>query len=472
MPGPANTLLIEGSFPELSEELAQYIDGLNKADGANGLTNEVAPQLADIRQIESSEEPLNDAQKGQIMKQREAVLKSLVVKSPVLNSAPEKGMFRPLYKDECRADLTAEFIAAYNLLIHLVYQAPNVNLFLPKLCQYLSEPITSSSQFGPTLQITVLTTLFNTIPQNSPSRYHVFLALLKVIKSTSNSAAFDALKPQLVVNIPKWLAAWELDSDDVQSLYELISEVAHVSGDHNMAYDYLLKALEAILPSDAAEPESQKLASRALRAALSNPSVFDFTPLTASDCIQALRKSDSALFELLEIFAADDYSSYIDFLETNSLDSLSLSSAAETLDTKIRLLTLASLAASASNRSVPYNQISSSLQVPREDVEMWVIDTVRAGLIEGKLSQLKGEFLVQRGTYRVFGEKQWAEIQGRLMVWRRSLEGVLGVVRTEKEKFIREGMAQEGQNGYSGGGDRRQGRGPRTQAREMDFGTD
>ncbi len=106
---------------------------------------------------------------------------------------------------------------------------------------------------------------------------------------------------------------------------------------------------------------------------------------------------------------------------------------------------------------------------------MWVIDTIRAGLVEGKLSQLKQEFLVQRATYRVFGEKQWAEIQGRLMVWRRSLESVLTTVKAERERFLREGPGGGrnegmggGMNGWGdndggfqrgGGGDRQQRRG-------------
>lgn len=367
---------------------------------------------------------------------------------------------------------TTELTAAYNLLILLVHQSPNIDIFLPKLCQYLSEPIKSSPQLGPALQVALLTTLFNTIPQSNQSRYHVFLALLQVIRSSSNASAFDALTPQLVTNIPKWLSTWDLNSDQIESLYLAIADVAQASGDKSMSYEYLLKALEIIPSASASDSESLQLAKRTLTAALANPNIYDFTPLTALDSIQALRKSDPALFELLEIFAADDYSSYVDFLETNSLEPLSLSSASLALENKIRLLTIASLAASSPNRSLPYTSISSALQVPQEDVEMWVIDTIRAGLVEGKLSQLKSEFLVQRATYRVFGEKQWQEIQGRLLVWRRSLEGVLGVIKSEKERFAREGPAgQEVQvNGY--GGDRRQGRGPRGAPRDMDFGAD
>lgn len=81
MPAPTNTLLIEGSFSELAEEFAQYIDTLRKE---GSLQSEIAPLLEPIRQQEQSEgEP--------DLKQRDEVLKKLVGAAAVLNGAPEKG---------------------------------------------------------------------------------------------------------------------------------------------------------------------------------------------------------------------------------------------------------------------------------------------------------------------------------------------------------------------------------------------
>lgn len=356
--------------------------------------------------------------------------------------------------------------------------------FLARICQYLSDqPVATSSQYGPSLAISTLTTIFNILPLASEARYHVFLAILKVIKSASSAQAFEALIPQLEDNIPNWLSAWQLDDEDARNMYVTIADVASSMGNTNVSYRYLLNAIETIPAASSSEADSQSLAKRTLISALTNPTVTDFTPLTASDAIQSLRKSDANLFELLEVFSSDDYSSYTDFLETNSLESVGIpESAANVLSTKIRLLTLAGIAASAPNRSVPYSVISSSLQIPSEDVEMWAIDTIRAGLVEGKLSQLRQEFLIQRATYRVFGEKQWAEIQGRLLIWRRSLESVLTVIRSEREKFLRDGVGsgEEKINGFEdrqggGGGQRRQGGGRRgghqqqQQQREVDY---
>lgn len=85
MPAPTNTLLVEGSFTELAEELAQYLDGLRKEEGSSVLA-EISPLLEPLRQQEQNgEEP--------DLKQRDEILKKLVVAAAVLNSAPEKGVF-------------------------------------------------------------------------------------------------------------------------------------------------------------------------------------------------------------------------------------------------------------------------------------------------------------------------------------------------------------------------------------------
>ena len=74
MPGPLNTLLIEGSFEELADELAHYIDEINKRSNEENATmqGEVAQLLEQNKKDE--------------------VLKKLVAGSAILNTAPEKGI--------------------------------------------------------------------------------------------------------------------------------------------------------------------------------------------------------------------------------------------------------------------------------------------------------------------------------------------------------------------------------------------
>ena len=73
MPAPTNTLLIEGSFDELADELAHYIDDIKKRQGDEGsaIQAEITPLLEE--------------------RQNDEVLKKLVTASAALNAAPEKG---------------------------------------------------------------------------------------------------------------------------------------------------------------------------------------------------------------------------------------------------------------------------------------------------------------------------------------------------------------------------------------------
>ena len=270
--------------------------------------------------------------------------------------------------------------------------------------------------------------------------------------------------------------AWETDEEDQRKLFLEIANAASDAGEDTQSYLYLLRALRTIPLDEVSSEESHALAIRALKAALSHPSHFDFQGLTSSDPIQALRKSDPDWYELLEIFNAELLDDYNDFLESHEdfLENAGLEPSI--LHRKMRLLTLSSLAASTQTRSLPYQHIERALQIPSEEVEMWVIDVIRAGLVEGKLSQLNQTFLIHRSTYRVFGEKQWAEVQGRLDTWRTSLEGVLEVVRqerikmaTEKERELRD---LEGRVNGAGGGLGRGMASGRGGSRDFDIGLD
>jgi translation initiation factor 3 subunit M len=171
--------------------------------------------------------------------------------------------------------------------------------------------------------------------------------------------------------------------------------------------------------------------------------------------------------QLLDIFAEQDLEDYNDFnidhegfIEKEKLDH-------DKLHRKMRLLTFASLAASTPSREIPYDSIISALQIPEDDVEMWTIDAIRAGLVEGKLSQQRKVFLVHKITYRVFGQKQWQELATRVDQWKTTLRSVLGSVlqgradvRAQHERETQEAerkLTQGGmgdRQGHQGGGRR------------------
>lgn len=223
------------------------------------------------------------------------------------------------------------------------------------------------------------------------------------------------------------------------------------------AYKWVLKSLRTFTSEEYTNEEAQSLSIKALKAAILSPTHLKFHELISLSTIQALSDSHPVHHELLEIFSEKDLEDFIDFTEEHKgfLEKEDLDY--EILHRKMRLLTLASVAATINSREIEYKRISKALQIPEEDVETWVIDVIRAGLIEGKLSQQKKVFLVHRTTYRVFGEKQWREVASKTGTLRASLLNIRGVIRRERlaveEQKARENAeAEKKANGYGAGG--------------------
>ncbi len=317
------------------------------------------------------------------------------------------------------------------------------------MCDNLSKPIVSSPINGPGLALNVLTTIFNLLQPENEVRFNVFQAILRLIKT---SGLFEVLKPQLN-KLDAWIAEWEvmrktsascLDNSRMllkmlvmkSKLYTLWYFRAIYADIDRQSYQYILKGLRTFDPKDSSEinsKEAQSLSLRALKAALLSNTHFDFSDITTLPTVQALSDSQPVYSELLEIFSEKELEDYNDFrdehegwIEKEGLDN-------SKLHRKMRLLTMASLAASTSSKELEYKKISKALQIPPEDVEMWVIDVIRAGLIEGKLSQQKQVFLVHRTTYRVFGEKQWREIATRVDQWKMTFRSIKEVISRERQ---------------------------------------
>jgi translation initiation factor 3 subunit M len=346
-------------------------------------------------------------------------------------------------------------------------------MYFKKVVDNIVTPMTGSPANGAGLQLACLSTIFNTVDPADGVRFNILDQVIKVVRSSSS---FESIKPHLH-SLDSWLEEWEVDEERERAIFFEIASAAHDASESDLAYSYLVRALRTFSSDDAATEDARKQSLRALRVALTAPTHFDFQDLTSLDSIQALRKSDPTYFELLELFTSEQLDDFADFKESNDgwLEKEGLDIAA--LDRKMRLLTLASLAASSQSRSLPYAQIANALQIPPSDVEMWVIDVIRAGLIEGKLSQLNQQFLIHRSTYRVFGENQWREVAARLDMWKMSLLGVLGVIRQQKEEFMvekeRETRDAEAKiNGAGGGGYGRRDRERDRQPRQVEVDAD
>ncbi|EFX01820.1 pci domain containing protein [Grosmannia clavigera kw1407] len=389
----------------------------------DGTFAELVQELADYLHVGEAVEPLLAQEKN------EQALAKVVEASAALSAVPEK-----------------EFTGAYNLLIHLVVnESKDASPYLRTICQNLLQPVTSSPVNGPALALNALQAIFNLLAPTNGLRYNVLLSILRFARV---NGFYDNLKPTLP-NLPRWLQEWDVDEEAQRKIYLEIATIASEGGEDEEAYQYLLKVLRTFDAADEAAIKSDEAAAlsvRAVRMALLSSTHFDFQDLRVLPTVQALADSHAAYAQLLDIFAEQDLEDYRDFCEEHDgwVEQEGMDDGR--LQRKMRLLTFTSLAAaSTQSREIEYGRIAKALQIPVEDVEVWAIDVIRAGLVEGKMSQQKRLFLVHRTTYRVFGEKQWRELGTRLDQWRGSLRSVLAVLRRQQAEADaqREREAQE-----------------------------
>lgn len=146
------------------------------------------------------------------------------------------------------------------------------------------------------------------------------------------------------------------------------------------------------------------------------------------------------MLELLKIFMEQDLKAYQEFVKRNPkfVSEQGLNNDDNVF--KMRLLTLASLAtqaiASSASSSdfpeIPYSTIASALSISDDEVELWVIESIRSKLLDVKMNQLKGTVLVSRATHRVFGKSQWELLKSHLEAWNGQMTEVLGVLANAK----------------------------------------
>ncbi|THV08227.1 PCI-domain-containing protein [Dendrothele bispora CBS 962.96] len=298
----------------------------------------------------------------------------------------------------------------------------------PKAKQHLDallRTISSAPSEQSFIKYRILSNLFNTIPRTSPLRLSVYNTLLSIAVSRDE---IDTLSLNRA-DVEKWLKEWEISPEDKSAFLKNIVDAYAKLGQSATSYEYTLSYIRSLPPdSDAAHVASVDAIATSLRL----PFIFNFDPLFKLDAVVALK--DHELFSLLQVFLNDGLSEFTAWDQAHSgiLAKYNLDKAQ--LEHKIRLLTLASLGFKHVGQNLPYSKIAETLQVDVSEVEKWVIDVIRTGLLSGKLSQTKQTLHIIRSTARAFEREQWEVLEKRLLAWKSGLSGVLEVVANARRQ--------------------------------------
>ncbi|KAI0230224.1 hypothetical protein L0F63_001561 [Massospora cicadina] len=268
-------------------------------------------------------------------------------------------------------------------------------------------------------KLAMLETLYNAI-DNAELKGDVLIGIVNV------ASKHNIVKSLLnITSVVKSKAFEAINVDFHRKLYIML-HMAFKESFGKQAYECLLSYLYTFKDAPA---ETLEFAKQAIVDAISTPEVLNFEPLTQTPPVQAL--SGQAIHELANIFLDGDVASYLAFTKEHS-------ELANTFDQvaglhKIRLLTVASLGAKHIGSPISYKALAEAMLLEADDlnseIELYVIDVIRAGLIEAKLNQLEESIVITRSTQRSFDKSQWQKLAEEFAKWNNSLESVANIVQ-------------------------------------------
>ncbi|KAF8914261.1 hypothetical protein CPB84DRAFT_1721203 [Gymnopilus junonius] len=394
------SIFAEGTFEEQIQELLTYI-ARNRSDEESATF--ISPFQNALKSGEGKK-PIDEDEA-----RRKLILSKLLEEVKGLGDGSDK-----------------EIEGFFNLLFaHIFALYPADSTEVKQYLSTLLRSISSSSTDRLSVKYRVISNLFNTIPRNSPLRLLVYQTILDLATSQDELHILEITKP----NVERWLSEWEITDEEKASFLKSIVDAYLKTDEPAASYDYSLLYIKSLPPSsDAANAASLDAIASALRL----PTIFDFDPLFKLDAVVSVK--DHELFSLLQIFLNNGLPEFKAWQTKHPAALETYNIPAPELERKIRLLTLASLAFKHVGKNLPYPTIAEALDVSPSEVEKWVIDVIRAGLVWGKLSQTTQSLHISRATSRTFEQEQWQALEKRLVAWKIGLASILDVVAAAKRQ--------------------------------------
>jgi len=296
----------------------------------------------------------------------------------------------------------------------------------------LREAVASNTSDRPLLRLKILTNIYHAFSQVTTTfaRYNTFVLIAKYAHESNNA---ELMIPKFSIKqMDKLLNDWGVDLEQTRRFYLLIRQILKDNNRRVQAHNVLVKYLNtfgAHLPITPEESDNVRVfAEEAVKEAIMFDEMFQCEHLLSLDPIIKLSKDSqyNKLYRLLQIFAQEKYDAFLEFTKQNPgfMEQSGMDYAA--CAHKIRLLSLASLG--SEHRELDYSTIASTLQIPMEDVENWLIQAVGAKLIEVKMNQLKQTATVIFSEKRQFTHHAWSDLQSQLLKWQSSVQTLLNVV--------------------------------------------
>ncbi|XP_065647361.1 eukaryotic translation initiation factor 3 subunit M isoform X2 [Hydra vulgaris] len=319
-------------------------------------------------------------------------------------------------KSASDADLEAMMNSFISLILFCANDAKLTKKFILKLTDI------GASENNALLRIKLLNNFFIGLPDNNPLRYDVYIGQLQLsIKFGHTKMMTTQLK-----KIKEWLGVWNVELEEKRTCYRLL----HAALKHEHRSDEATRVMLELLSTYDEECASlaKDDAVECIIDFISKPDVFIMDHLLQLKPVSALK--GQLIYELLTIFVSgqlNDYNTFCtnnpDFIEKSGLDHLANIE-------KMKILTMISLA--NQEKEITYQKIIQTLGLTEDNLEEFVIELVKSGLVHAKIDQINERIIIRSVGFRTFGKNEWESLQQKLQTWVTNLN----VIKTNLEQVV------------------------------------
>lgn len=327
-----------------------------------------------------------------------------------------------------------EFEPAFNLLVYLLTKLENQTIeqltaqdskiiSLLRSCTPIEQPsLRDRRSLKPTTILSIFNTLFNLLPPSSPNRILLINNILSVVAETNTS--FTLIQTAIGNNLVSWLKDAGASEAEIKKTFWFFI---------TLDTSYSFETLQLIKTFTAQFQLSLEELCTLITFALSS-SVVDVSFLVNNNV--ALAMNQHASDELVQTF--------IQYTHSNLISSVP-GSLPEGIKHKSKILCLAKYFVengSNNNNTFKYSDISKDLAATPAEFEKLLVDSIKAGVIEGKLNQVDETFYsIRTNRFILAGDDEklaqdWNTVKAALMQWKHSLENINEVVLNAKENIV------------------------------------
>jgi len=287
--------------------------------------------------------------------------------------------------------------------------------------------VTSNPEDKSLLRLRILTNTYNILGNVSPQdRYELFMAILNFTVGLRRSETMIPFLGQ--ESLDARIAEWGLNAQQKSKVYKLTREIYKQNKKNIEANDWTIRYLTTL--EDPLSADAKQVALSAVRDSIAAADLFEFDRLLDIPAVKDIETSNKQLFDLFTIFVSGNLETFRKFVEkhpdviqANGLD-------LEASTTKIRFLSLASLA--ANSQEVSYSTVAQTLQVNESEVEDWIIAGISENILQARMDQLRNTVVINGALKRNFGTEEWKALGSSLDIWCQSVKSLLVTLKNAK----------------------------------------